>query len=317
MQWRPIRPVLLLVILVAGVGVAGAAGTGTFILQDTIAGVGERAGTTLSLNTTWDPPASELWMTLRFDPAIVRYEDSRSLVGGTFSATRIRAGSILVLVSDPARFRTGPLVEFEFSGLTNGTSPLELEIGHVRAYPEGRPVDLADTAFIRQGTFVVLAGSPATPTAVIPTTVTSNRTPVAVMTSPPPLLPLTLPSPSMLPTTILLGDDYTGAVSQTPTPYPTGTMPVGNRTVLEIITRNPDFSIFTRAVNEANVTAVLDGPGPVTVFVPTDAAFSSLPPGTLEELFADETELKVLIGYHLAPGTRSVADITSSAFVPT
>ena len=150
MQWRPIRPVLLLVILVAGVGVAGAAGTGTFILQYTIAGVGERAGTTLSLNTTWDPPASELWMTLRFDPAIVRYEDSRSLVGGTFSATRIRAGSILVLVSDPARFRTGPLVEFEFSGLTNGTSPLELEIGHVRAYPEGRPVDLADTAY-RQG----------------------------------------------------------------------------------------------------------------------------------------------------------------------
>ena len=62
---------------------------------------------------------------------------------------------------------------------------------------------------------------------------------------------------------------------------------------------------------------MLDGPGPLTVFVPTNAAFDALPPGALEALLANRTALDLLLRYHLAPGTLTVADVTALASVPT
>ncbi len=316
MQPWPCSAVFLL-LLVAAVVPVGAAGTGTFLLEDTEAIIGERATTTLSLNSSWEPAASDLWMTLRFDPAVIRYENTRSLVGAPVTATRTQAGSVLVLLSETTGFQSGPLLEFSFAGLANGSSTIDLEIGHVRAYPGGRPLELASSASVRAGTFVVLDSTAVTITSVPSTpSITSATTaggPVPTYTRP----PLTLPSPVSPPTTILHGDDYTGAVSTTITPVASGAMPASNRTVLEVIAANPEFSTFARAVREADLSAVLDGPGPVTAFVPTDTAFAALPAGALDDLFEDRTALAVLLAYHLAPGSLSVADVTASARVPT
>ena len=62
---------------------------------------------------------------------------------------------------------------------------------------------------------------------------------------------------------------------------------------------------------------MLNGPGPLTVFVPTNAAFDTLPPGAHEALLANRTALDLLLRYHLAPGTLTVADVTARASVPT
>lgn len=308
---------VFLLLLVAAVGPVGAAGTGTFLLEDTEAVIGERAITTRSLNSSWEPAASDLWMTLRFDPAAIRYESTRSLVGAPVTATRTQAGRVLVLLSDTTGFQSGPLLEFSFTGLVNGSSTLDLEIGHVRAYPNGRPLELASSASARAGTFVVLNSTavtiPSVPATSRITSATTAGGPVPTYTRP----PLTLPPPATPPTTILHGDDYSGAVSTTITPVASGTVPASNLTVLEIIAANPEFSTFARAVSEAGLSDVLDGPGPVTAFVPTDTAFAALPPGALDDLFEDRTALAVLLAHHLAPGTLSVADVTANARVPT
>jgi len=55
----------------------------------------------------------------------------------------------------------------------------------------------------------------------------------------------------------------------------------------------------------------LKGPGPFTVFAPTDAAFAKLPAGTLATLLKDpKGELTRILTYHVVPGKVMAADIT-------
>ena len=50
-------------------------------------------------------------------------------------------------------------------------------------------------------------------------------------------------------------------------------------TVVDIIVNSPDHEILEAAVLAAGLAPALSGPGPFTVFAPTDAAFGLLPPG--------------------------------------
>ena len=71
------------------------------------------------------------------------------------------------------------------------------------------------------------------------------------------------------------------------------------------------FATFSRAVDKAGLREVLAGPGPFTVFAPTDAAFEKLPAGKLDELFKPENkdELASLVNYHVVNGRKSAADV--------
>ncbi len=51
---------------------------------------------------------------------------------------------------------------------------------------------------------------------------------------------------------------------------------------------------------------------PFTLFAPTDTAFSRLPPGELEALFADKERLKALLSYHIAPAAVTSAEIRAA-----
>lgn len=312
MQPRTLIPVLLLLVA-CGVPLASAAGTGTFTLSDATALIGQNGMTTLALNTSWEPPASDIWLSVRYDPAIIRYEGTSFTALGTGSATRTQVGTVLVQLVDTAGvYRGGPLATITFSGLKNGTSPLEVELQHVRAYPDGRPVEITDSAATAPGRFTVLASLP------VNGTVTPTGTPTAtVPPSLPTLPPVTAGTPSMPPTTPLYGDDYSGAISPTATAVPVETSPAFNRTIAEIAAANPDFSAFVNATRSAGLFDVLTGPGPVTVFVPTNAAFDLLPPGAHGALLANRTALDLLLRYHLSPGTLTVADVTAQASVPT
>jgi uncharacterized surface protein with fasciclin (FAS1) repeats len=69
------------------------------------------------------------------------------------------------------------------------------------------------------------------------------------------------------------------------------------------------FNTLARALAAADLVETLQGPGPFTVFAPTDEAFAKLPPGTLEALLADKARLTKVLTYHVVPGAVMAADV--------
>jgi uncharacterized surface protein with fasciclin (FAS1) repeats len=68
---------------------------------------------------------------------------------------------------------------------------------------------------------------------------------------------------------------------------------------------------FAEAAKSAGLDRTLDGPGPYTVLVPSDAAFDKLPAGALDTLMKPESraELTRLLTFHVLPGTILAEDI--------
>lgn len=73
----------------------------------------------------------------------------------------------------------------------------------------------------------------------------------------------------------------------------------------------PNLTTLVAAVKAAGLDTTLSGPGPFTVFAPTNAAFSRLAPGTVDTLLKPENKatLAKVLTYHVVPGTLSLADI--------
>jgi len=69
------------------------------------------------------------------------------------------------------------------------------------------------------------------------------------------------------------------------------------------------FNTLVKAVQAAGLVDTLKGPGPFTVFAPTDEAFAKLPPGTLDKLLANPERLKAVLTYHVVPGKIMAADV--------
>jgi uncharacterized surface protein with fasciclin (FAS1) repeats len=65
-----------------------------------------------------------------------------------------------------------------------------------------------------------------------------------------------------------------------------------------------NFNTLAKALTAAGLVETLKGPGPFTVFAPTDAAFAKLPAGTLEDLLKPENKEKLvaILTYHVVPG---------------
>ena len=91
----------------------------------------------------------------------------------------------------------------------------------------------------------------------------------------------------------------------------TGPAVAADRTVVDIAAGNPDFSTLVAAVNAAGLAETLSGPGPVTVFAPTNAAFAKLPAGTVESLLKPENKdrLTAILTYHVVAGEVMAADV--------
>lgn len=69
------------------------------------------------------------------------------------------------------------------------------------------------------------------------------------------------------------------------------------------------FKTLAKALGAAGLVDTLKGPGPFTVFAPTDEAFAKLPPGTLESLLADQEKLKGVLLYHVVAGNVLAKDV--------
>jgi uncharacterized surface protein with fasciclin (FAS1) repeats len=74
-----------------------------------------------------------------------------------------------------------------------------------------------------------------------------------------------------------------------------------------------NFNTRVAAVKAAGLADTLKGPGPFTVFAPTDEAFAKLPPGTLESLLKPENKAKLqsILTYHVVAGTVFAKDVVT------
>ena len=71
------------------------------------------------------------------------------------------------------------------------------------------------------------------------------------------------------------------------------------------------FKTLVAAVQAAGLVDTLKGPGPFTVFAPTDEAFAKLPAGTVDDLLKPENKDKLvaILTYHVVPGKVMAADV--------
>jgi uncharacterized surface protein with fasciclin (FAS1) repeats len=71
------------------------------------------------------------------------------------------------------------------------------------------------------------------------------------------------------------------------------------------------FTTFGKALEHSGLDETLRGPGPFTIFAPTDEAFARLPAGKLEAMFKPENrdELLSLLNYHVLTGQKSMAEL--------
>ena len=71
------------------------------------------------------------------------------------------------------------------------------------------------------------------------------------------------------------------------------------------------FKTLAKALAAADLVQTLKGPGPFTVFAPTDEAFAKLPAGTIETLLKPENKAKLqrILTYHVVAGKVMAADV--------
>ena len=81
--------------------------------------------------------------------------------------------------------------------------------------------------------------------------------------------------------------------------------------IVAVASGNGSFNTLVAAVKAAGLVETLQGPGPFTVFAPTDEAFAKLPKGTVEDLLKPENKEKLIaiLTYHVVAGKVMAADV--------
>ncbi|RJS02165.1 fasciclin [Xanthomonas sp. CFBP 7698] len=79
--------------------------------------------------------------------------------------------------------------------------------------------------------------------------------------------------------------------------------------IVDNAANSKDHTTLVAAVKAAGLVETLKGPGPFTVFAPTNAAFSALPAGTVDTLLKPESKatLTKVLTYHVVPGKVDAA----------
>ncbi len=93
----------------------------------------------------------------------------------------------------------------------------------------------------------------------------------------------------------------------------TNDAPTTAGTIVDVASGNSDFSTLVAAVQAADLVETLSGPGPFTVFAPTNAAFDALPDGTVEELTTNDTDtLGGILTYHVVSSEVMAEDLIAA-----
>jgi uncharacterized surface protein with fasciclin (FAS1) repeats len=87
------------------------------------------------------------------------------------------------------------------------------------------------------------------------------------------------------------------------------------KTIVDNAVNSKDHTTLVAAVKAAGLVETLSGPGPFTVFAPTNAAFAKLPAGTVDTLVKPENKamLTSILTYHVVAGAMTAKDIAAAA----
>jgi uncharacterized surface protein with fasciclin (FAS1) repeats len=88
-------------------------------------------------------------------------------------------------------------------------------------------------------------------------------------------------------------------------------------TIVGVAAANPDFSTLVTAVKTAGLESTLSGPGPYTVFAPTNEAFAKIPKAQLDAILADQQQLTSVLTYHVLPSAVKAGDLQPTQSVAT
>jgi len=107
--------------------------------------------------------------------------------------------------------------------------------------------------------------------------------------------------------------------SATSAPSVTGSGTTTNDTIVDAAIATPELSTLVTALQAGDLVSTLSGPGPFTVFAPSNAAFTALKPGVLDSLLKPENkdQLVKLLTFHVASGIRLAKDISDGLMITT
>ncbi len=104
----------------------------------------------------------------------------------------------------------------------------------------------------------------------------------------------------------------TSAMAGNDEPTTGGEQPAAAADIVDTAVGAGQFQTLVAAVQAAGLEETLRGPGPFTVFAPTDEAFAALPEGTVENLLRPENreQLVAILTYHVVSGDVRAAQVT-------
>ena len=213
----------LLVAALAVVGLASAAGVGTFSLEQTkSADVGQIGVATLYMDNTWQPMADDVYAYVSWDAASLGYISTDWKVGNSVSATLNGTNSLFLQYADwTNKYPNGKtaIADINFKALATGSSQLTVKVDHVRSHGNASEIiELTPSATTNAATFVVGPGTLTTvPTTVVPTG-TETGLPTVTPTG-------TIPT---APTTVVPTGNETVVPTVTVPTFVTPTVPSGN-----------------------------------------------------------------------------------------
>lgn len=84
-----------------------------------------------------------------------------------------------------------------------------------------------------------------------------------------------------------------------------------SKNIVQNAVNSKDHTTLVAAVKAAGLVPTLEGPGPFTVFAPTNAAFSKLPAGTVDTLLKPENKARLtgVLTYHVVAGRMTAANL--------
>jgi uncharacterized surface protein with fasciclin (FAS1) repeats len=97
---------------------------------------------------------------------------------------------------------------------------------------------------------------------------------------------------------------YAPAYAQEKTVNVGGAPMYPSKNIIQNAVNSKDHTTLVAAVKAAGLVDTLEGPGPFTVFAPTNEAFANLPAGTVDTLLKPENKptLVKILTYHVVPG---------------
>jgi len=86
-----------------------------------------------------------------------------------------------------------------------------------------------------------------------------------------------------------------------------------SKNIIDNAVNSKDHTTLVAAVKAAGLVDTLEGPGPFTVFAPTNEAFAKLPAGTVSTLLApdNKADLVKILTYHVVPGRLTAGELSA------